>query len=423
MLHLSFLFPGERPRQRTVAGVDLDGAREGKLGDLENLVLKITSLPDKLVSQAFDVFLFHLDGSRFNFEEGKEKNRETWTDIHFCRAYISLEGVFTTVADGANPSKPSKPALVRHLIGKWNTIVKTILTMYEEAPRSITTNLALMTTELLKIIFSKAAIKSTTNEDSYALYCAIWFRETRQEIYYGCAHAMLKDDRKGFLKYVLKTGKAHRFADLTIGRIQEALEKDRSRMRMLDFLTASLIMLTEFAFSLQPEIAQVIVDCKPNKMALKILRFLVRHQDDLPTDSFTLTLAISGIRLLRESFVSKLGSLQYSIHRELIKTLVKLMPWLSPAMKIKEFGLMRVAVKRFLVEDIAGRLLDIRYVRVVGDAMKGLTSEDRLKMAESELGEDWYNLQLLVMERYVTFKSCAIERKLRRCDVVSQASA
>lgn len=143
MLHLSFLFPGERPRQRTVAGVDLDGAREGKLGDLENLVLKITSLPDKLVSQAFDVFLFHLDGSRFNFEEGKEKNRETWTDIHFCRAYISLEGVFTTVVDGANPSKPSKPALVRHLIGKWNTIVKTILTMYEEAPRSITTNLAL----------------------------------------------------------------------------------------------------------------------------------------------------------------------------------------------------------------------------------------------------------------------------------------
>lgn len=79
-------------------------------------------------------------------------------------------------------------------------------------------------------------------------------------------------------------------------------------------------------------------------------------------------------------------------------------------------------MKNVLCNILPRVLTEVQVVKLMGDAVKRISTQERNAMAKSPFNKEWNTLEMLLIERYTTFRILYVRMQIRSCGGVRRCS-
>lgn len=411
------------------ASINLDAARRGNLDELENLQARVPTLPSSALPEILEIFLSHFDTCNLSSAHMDIVRNASGADTAkklFCTlAFTAMRGIHTVASSSYFRSNP---ALLKIIFGKWDTVIDTVTMLYDELhqnyAREHTNSLIQSMIHILECLGTADERKLSNvlrGENAQVLIYKFWANDLGDEWDLACSTILIPcfTWKSTTLDYLLKAGPAQKYAHLAVKRMNASLCMKGIEMK-LKYASIYAIIASTFVIHPGHEVAIAMVKEGGTIAILRSLRLLLDHAPDIMSSPAAIMTASSAFNFLYRAFEVRLETravtLRKAVRRGFIKVLCGLSPWFQQLETASPDVL--GSLKHFFISSLPRDMVYSRSIKVLSDAFKELTDEDRKMMSESMFKEEWRNVEMLLIERHANFRLMVISKRIRSCDAV-----
>lgn len=405
----------------------LNRARNGSSEDLEKIVNAVKHIPFSFYSGMLDLFVSHLTS------EDVYMSASSSSEEHGRLAISSLQGICNLTATVHFLATPS---LSTRILQDWLDIAKTIAYLYDAAKqrhgeicelplfRSVPT--ILMAVDKVDNIGASEAFLDSCfqslistlwleypGNDHHIIQQLAWsLNKCSEQNHEGIMNNLLKACTKRHSEKVIATRAIKQVESFIKPRPSSVSRWDLSGIRKCCYALSTL------ARDHITPMAAAVVENGGDAIILKLLNIIVKRIPRGIMERQGATLVTTAcFYLLNQYFRIKPGVLRKSVRAGLLTFIAKLLPFYGGNSVDSREGINEI--KLIFTEVIPRDLIWIKSVVLLASTIKIIMSEDRKILSEGILGQQWKDVENLLIERLV-FLKCTIENETHMgCETVS----